>query len=204
MADNQVIPQVNDSSSNNNNSGKVLIVKLCRDNWTEWKKIFTNVLIGCGHKEVFNVQWCLLNKDKRIFRKKSVLAWTILHASISADLKPIAAASENFSKAMISLAAACGKNSLIKLGNKLYSLISLVYVPGTSIGSHISTFTSLYTSLKSAIATTKSMTVDTTMAGFFFPQKFLEQWNVGPVNSKSVWRHTILVWETCRLHARRR
>jgi hypothetical protein len=145
MADNQVTPQVNDSSSNNNNSGKVLIVKLRRDNWTEWKKIFTNVLIGCGHEEVFDVQWCPLNKDKKIFRKKSMLAWTLLHASLSADLKPIAAASEKFSKAMIASATACGENSLIKLDDKLYSLISLVYVPGTSIGSHISTFTSLYT-----------------------------------------------------------
>ena len=75
---------------------------------------------------------------------------------------------------MTALAAACGENSLIKLGDKLYSLISLVYFPGTSIGNHISTFTGLYTSLKSAIATTESISVNTTMAGIFFLKSF---WN---------------------------
>jgi hypothetical protein len=163
-----LVPQVNDSSSDNNNSGKVSIGKLLCENWTEWKKIFPNVLIGCGHKEVFDENWCCHNKDKKIFWKKSALAWTLFHSSLLANLKPITAASDSFSKAMIALAAACGKNPLIKLGNKLFSLISLVYVPGTSIGTHISTFTALYTSLKSAIEMTNLMTVDTTMAGIFF------------------------------------
>ena len=82
---------------------------------------------------------------------------------------------------MIALAAACGENSLIKLGNKLFSLISLVYVPGTSIGTHISTFTTHYTSLKSSITMTKLMTVDTTMAGILFLKSFRNDNTLAPL-----------------------
>jgi hypothetical protein len=97
-----------------------------------------------------------------------VLAWTLLHLSISSNLKPIAASKDLFASAKTALAEACSKNLLIKLGNKLYLLISLVYVPGTSIENHILVFTGLYTALKSAIATTKYITFDSTMAGILF------------------------------------
>jgi hypothetical protein len=102
------------------------------------------------------------------------LAWTLLHSLLLSDLKPIAAAAKTFSDAMTDLAAACGEISLIKLGDKLFTLISLVYTPVTSIGTHVSNFTSLYTSLKSVIAVTKVIQVDTTMAGIFFLKSF---WN---------------------------
>ena len=160
----------NESSSDDNRSEKVSIVKLHCDNWTEWKKIFTNFLIGHGNKEVFDENWCINNKDKKIFCKKSTLAWTLLHSSISSDLKPIAEAHDSFALAMVALAAACGENSFIKLRDKLYSLISLVYVLGTSIGTHILMFTSLYTSLKSAMLRLSLSLLIQLWLGFSFPK----------------------------------
>jgi hypothetical protein len=73
------------------------------------------------------------------------------------DLESIAAASKTFSNAMTDLADACGEKTLVKLSNKLFTLIS---------------FTILYMSLKSAIAFTKVIQVETTMDGIFFLRGF--------------------------------
>jgi hypothetical protein len=163
----------NDSSSDDNGkTKKVLLMKLCCDNWTKWKKFFTNLLIGCGHEEIFNEKWCLEHANEKIFRKKLALASMLLHSCLSADFKPIAAASDSFTEAMAALGETCGKNSLIKLGDKLYALICCDNVPGTSIATHVLKFQSLYTSLKSALIGNENMKVNTTMAGIFFLKSF--------------------------------
>jgi hypothetical protein len=180
MADPSVIK--NDSSSDDDRHEKVTLLKLHRDNWTEWKKFFVNLLVGRGHEEIFDKEWCKTHAKEKNFRKKSALAFTLLQSCLSSDLKPVAAAADSFSEAMESLAETCGEQSLIKLGDKLFALVSCDYVPGTSIGTHVSKFQTLYNSLKSAVAATKNSEVDdklkndmdvgTTMAGIFFLKSF--------------------------------
>jgi hypothetical protein len=97
-----------------------------------------------------------------------VLAFTLLHSCLSTDLKPIATASKTFAEAMTALGETCGEKSIIKLGDKLYALISCDFVPGTSIASHIAKFQTLYTSLKLDPVGNENMKVTTTMAGIFF------------------------------------
>jgi hypothetical protein len=143
----------NDSSSDDEGkTKKITIMKLCRHNWTEWKKYFMNLLVGQGHEGIFDVDWCKEHANEKIFWKKSALAFTLLHLCLSTNLKPIAAASETFTEAMMVLAETCGEKSLIKLGNKLYALICCDFIPGTSIAAHVAKLHSLYTSLKSTEA----------------------------------------------------
>ncbi|OAV86248.1 hypothetical protein PTTG_30005, partial [Puccinia triticina 1-1 BBBD Race 1] len=131
MADLPVVPKINDSSSSDNNhcSDKIRITKLRRDNWPEWKKSFTHLVTGRGDEEVFDAKWCKEHKKEKKFRKKTSNAYTLLELCVSAELYPVVQAVDNFSDAMKDLAAACGEKSLIKLGDKLYSLIHLDYVP---------------------------------------------------------------------------
>ncbi|OAV93602.1 hypothetical protein PTTG_27275 [Puccinia triticina 1-1 BBBD Race 1] len=112
-----------------------------------------------------------LPKEKK-FRKKTSNTYTLLELCVSADLYPVVQAVNNFSDAMKDLAAACGEGSLIKLGDKLYALIHLNYVPGTSITDHISKFQTIYTSLKSAQVSHPKTQIDTTMAGIFVLKSF--------------------------------
>jgi hypothetical protein len=144
-----ITSQNNYSSDDEIKTEKITMLKLRRDNWTEWKKYFTNLLVGRGHEEIFDVAWCTKHANEKIFRKKSALAFTLLHSCLLTDLKPVAAASKTFAKAMTALAETCGEKLLIKLGDKLYALISCDFVPGTSIAGHVAKFQSLYTSLKS-------------------------------------------------------
>ncbi|OAV85730.1 hypothetical protein PTTG_30314, partial [Puccinia triticina 1-1 BBBD Race 1] len=135
-------------------------------------KSFKNLIIGRGDEEVFDEAWCEAHKKEKKFRKKTANAYTLLELCVSANLYSVVQAANSFSKAMTDLAEACGEQSLIKLGDKLYTLIHLDYVPGTSIAAHISKFQSMYTSLKSAQLVTKHMQVDTAMAGMFFLKSF--------------------------------
>ena len=162
----------NNSSNEDGKTERITLMKLCRDNWTEWHKFFKNLLIGQGNEEVFNEKWCLDHANEKIFREKSALAFTLLHSCVSADLKPIAAAAKTFSKAMAALGKTCGKKSLIKLGNKLYALICCDYVPGSSIATHVANFQLLYTLFKSALVGKDNMKVTWTMAGIFFLKSF--------------------------------
>jgi hypothetical protein len=93
----------NSSSDNEVKTEKINVLKLCHDNWTEWKKYFTNLLVGWGHEEIFDVVWCSEHAKDKIFSKKSALAFTLLHSCLLTDLKPIAAASKTFSEAMTAL-----------------------------------------------------------------------------------------------------
>ncbi|OAV85334.1 hypothetical protein PTTG_30604, partial [Puccinia triticina 1-1 BBBD Race 1] len=139
MAELPVVPKVDDSSASNNDhrSDKIRITKLCRDNFPEWKKLFKHLVIGCGNEEVFDANWCEEHKKEKKFRKKTLNAYTLLELCVSADLYPVVQAADTFSKAMEDLAEACGESSLIKLGDKLYALIQLKFIPGTSIATHI-------------------------------------------------------------------
>jgi hypothetical protein len=73
---------------------------------------------------------------------------------------------------MAALGETCSEKSVIKLGDKLYALISCEFIPGSSIGSHVAKFQSLYTSLKSDLIGNDDMKVSTTMAGIFFLKIF--------------------------------
>lgn len=88
---------------------------------------------------------------------------------------------DTFADAMKNLADACGENSLIKLGNKMFNLVHLLYVPGTLIGAHVSVFTAKYTSLKAALVGNKHMVFDTVMAGIFFLQSFCNDDSLSPL-----------------------
>ena len=107
MESKTIYPAINStnlSSKDDGKSEKVTLMKLQRDNWTEWKFFFTNLLVGRGHEEIFDPVWCLKNVNEKIFQKKSALAFTLLHSCLSTNLKPIAAATETFSNAMAVLA----------------------------------------------------------------------------------------------------
>jgi hypothetical protein len=164
--------KTNSSSKDESKTEKVTLMKLRRNNWTEWKKFFKNLLVRRGHEEIFNVEWCTEHANNKLFRKKSALVFSLLHSCLSADLKPIAEAADTFANAMKDLADTCGEKSLIKLGDKLYALIFCDFVPGTSITSHIARFQSLYTSLKSDLVSNNNMKVTSTMAGIFFLKSF--------------------------------
>ncbi|OAV86058.1 hypothetical protein PTTG_30108 [Puccinia triticina 1-1 BBBD Race 1] len=145
---------------------------LRRDNWPEWKKSFKHLVTGRGNEEVFNPIWCEEHKKEKKFRKKTSNAYTLLELCVSANLYPVVQAVDTFSEAMKDLADACGEKLLIKLGNKLYALIHLDFVPGSSIADHIGKFQSMYTSLKSAQISTPNTKIDTAMAGIFFLKSF--------------------------------
>ncbi|OAV96216.1 hypothetical protein PTTG_26419 [Puccinia triticina 1-1 BBBD Race 1] len=169
-----VVPKVDDSlsSDNNHRSDKIQITKLRRDNWPEWKKSFNHLVTGCGDEEVFNPIWCKAHKTKKKFRKKTSNAYTLLELCVSPNLYPVVQAVNTFSQAMVNLADACGEKSLIKLGDKLYALIHLDFVPRSSIADHIGKFQSMYTSLKSAQISTPNTQINTAMAGIFFLKSF--------------------------------
>ncbi|EHS64255.1 uncharacterized protein PGTG_22171 [Puccinia graminis f. sp. tritici CRL 75-36-700-3] len=173
MSTHQEKTAMNDSSSGEEHQEKAKLLKLHRDNWTEWKQFFVDLLTGQGHEEIFDPIWIEEHKKEKIFRKKSALAFTLLRQCLSSDLKPIAAAANTFTDAMKDLAETCGETSLIKLGDKLYALVCCDYTPGTLIGAHVSKFQNLYNSVKSSFSvTTTTMYVDTQMAGIFFLKSF--------------------------------
>ncbi|OAV86652.1 hypothetical protein PTTG_29789 [Puccinia triticina 1-1 BBBD Race 1] len=97
------------------------------------------------------------------------------------SMRYVVQAVDTFAQAMLDLADACGENSLIKLGDKLFALIHLDYAPGSSIGDHINKFQSMYTSLKSAQLVTKNMQVNTAMAGMFFLKSFRYDDSLAPL-----------------------
>ncbi|OAV86992.1 hypothetical protein PTTG_29628 [Puccinia triticina 1-1 BBBD Race 1] len=169
-----VHPRIDDSSDSDNDhrSDKIRITKLRRDNWPEWNKSFKHLITGRGDEEVFDPIWCEQHKLEKRFRKKTSNAYTLLELCVSADLQSVVQSVDTFSKAMEGLALACGERSLIKLGDKIYSLTHFDYVPGTSIADHISKFQSMYTSLKSAQISIPNTKVDTAMAGIFFLKSF--------------------------------
>ncbi|OAV91754.1 hypothetical protein PTTG_27873 [Puccinia triticina 1-1 BBBD Race 1] len=136
-----------------------------RDSLYKWSR-------GRGDEEVFDPIWCESHKNEKKFRKKTSNAYTLLELCMSADLYSVVQAADTFSEAMEELALACGEQSLIKLGDKIYSLIHLDFVPGTSIADHTSKFQSMYTSLKSAQISHPKTQIDTAMAGIFFLKSF--------------------------------
>jgi hypothetical protein len=178
----KTLEKMNDSSSDNERQEKVHLLKLNCDNWTKWKKFFVNLLTGRGHEEIFDPVWCKTHKDAKVFRKKSALAFTLLSQCVSSDLKPVAAATNTFSAAMKELAETCCKTSLIKLGDKLHSLVCCNYTPGSSIGAHVSNFQNLYNLFKlSFVCTNTTMHIDTQMAGIFFLKIFQHNNSLAPL-----------------------
>ena len=75
------IPSKNDSFiDDNGKTKKVTLMKLCCNNWTEWKKFFKNLLIGCGHEEIFNEKWCLEHLNKKIFSRSWL--WRLRYSTV--------------------------------------------------------------------------------------------------------------------------
>jgi hypothetical protein len=91
-----ITPKVDSSSDNDGKTKKITIMKLRCNNWTEWKKYFKNLLVGRGHEEIFDTQWCIKHANDKVFRKKSALAFTLLHSYLSSNLKPVATAAKTF------------------------------------------------------------------------------------------------------------
>jgi hypothetical protein len=60
-------PVKTNSSSDNKHHEKVTMLKLHRDNWTKWKKIFINLLVGRGHEEIFDPEWCKTHAKEKVF-----------------------------------------------------------------------------------------------------------------------------------------
>jgi hypothetical protein len=183
----------NSSSKDEGKTKKFTLMKLCHENWTEWKRFFKNLLIGCGHEEIFDNAWCLEHTNEKIFQKKSALAFTLLHSCLSANLKTITAASGTFSQEMEALGKTCREKLLIKLADKLYALIFCDFVPGTSIASHITQFQSLYASLKSDLVRNDNMKVTTTMVGIFFLESFRNNDSLFSFSKIcGIWSHSVL------------
>lgn len=66
---------------------------------------------------------------------------------------------------MENLANACGEKSIIRLCNKLFSLLNCSYVPGASLAEHLISFRKDYTALKTSIVSNPGfMTVSTGLA----------------------------------------
>ncbi|EFP84335.2 uncharacterized protein PGTG_10055 [Puccinia graminis f. sp. tritici CRL 75-36-700-3] len=95
------VSPIDESSSNDERHEKVSMLKLTRDNWTEWKKFFVDLLTGWGHEEIFDEAWCKIHAKEKVYRKKSVLAFTLLRSCLSSDLKPVAAAADTFNNAVV-------------------------------------------------------------------------------------------------------
>jgi hypothetical protein len=98
-------------------------------------------------------------------------AWTVnkLYATVEEDLHPIIIANEkNVFEALNALETACGKRSVVVMCDKLFHLVNLTYVPGTSLSQHISAFRRQYTALTTSFLTSKNfMSVSTGMAAAF-------------------------------------
>ena len=70
-------------------------------------------------------------------------AWAMnkLYGAVKDELHPTLSSHDGYIYgAMNALAEACGEKSILRLCNKLFTLINSVYVPGSSLADHITSF----------------------------------------------------------------
>ncbi|KNZ48380.1 hypothetical protein VP01_5709g1, partial [Puccinia sorghi] len=156
----------NSDSSDNGRITKSRFEKLSRHNWAVWKARFMNVIVAKGYKNLMDLEWVKANKKTPEYRKMS--AWTMnkLYKLVKEELHPVIMSSEqDIYNAMENLANACGEKSIIRLCNKLFSLLNCSYVPGASLAEHLISFRKNYTALKTSIVSNPGfMTVSTGLA----------------------------------------
>jgi hypothetical protein len=96
----------------------------------------------------------------------SAWAMTKLYSSVKEELHPVLPAYHgNIYGAFTALLAACGEKSVIRLCDKLFTLISSIYAPGSLLADHVSTFRKHYSALEVSIESNPSvMSISTGLA----------------------------------------
>ncbi|KNZ54340.1 hypothetical protein VP01_2972g2 [Puccinia sorghi] len=117
----------NSDSSDDGRTTKSRFEKLSRHNWATWKARFMNVIVAKGYEDLMDLGWVATNKKTAEYRKMSAWAMNKLYESVKEELHPVIMGSEqDIYTAMESLANACGEKSVIRLCDKLFSLINCV------------------------------------------------------------------------------
>jgi hypothetical protein len=89
-----------------------------------------------------------------------------LYGAVKEELHPVISAHNgDIYGAMEALASACGEKSVLRLCDKLFSLINFVYTPGSSLAKHVMTFWKHHTALITSIqANPDFMSISTGLA----------------------------------------
>jgi hypothetical protein len=108
----------------------------------------------------------MTNKDTPGYRQMSAWAMTKLYGSVKEELHPVLTAYHgNIYGAFTALLTACGKKSVIRLCDKLFTLINSVYAPGSSLADHVTTFRKHYSALEVSIESNPNiMSISTGLA----------------------------------------
>ena len=122
------INTINSSSKDDGKTEKVTFMKPRCNNGTEC--FFYQSVSWVWPWRDFWSQMVLKKCKQEVFCKTWDFAPTLLHSCMLSNLKNIEEVAETFSEAMTALEETCLEKSLIKLGNKLYTLICCNYVPG--------------------------------------------------------------------------
>lgn len=140
------------SDSGDNYSTKSKLPILTRHNWYKWRSEFENLLISKGHEELLDPKWIQRNSDTKKYRQKTALAIHLLFGSVDQELKGyVTPHRKDFPRASEELKKACGKDSLIVIGNQVLQLVYLLFQPNTSIRLHSVAFHEQYLALKETL-----------------------------------------------------
>lgn len=161
-------------SSEDEKSYRSKFEKLNRHNWATWKPRFENIITAKGYEDLMKQDWVAANKKKPEYRQMTAWAMNKLYATVRSEFHPILASHEyDLYGAFEALAGACGEKSIIRLCDKLYTMINTTYQPGSSLGEHLTMFRKNYTALTSSIAANPGfMTVSTGMAAAILLRSF--------------------------------
>ncbi|KNZ45841.1 uncharacterized protein VP01_7754g1, partial [Puccinia sorghi] len=149
-----------------------------------------------GYENLMDLEWVKANNKTPEYRKMS--AWTMIIMSSEQDIY----------NAMENLANACGEKSIIRLCDKLFSLLNCSYVPGASLAEHLISFRKNYTTLKTSIVSNPGfMTVSTGLAAALLLRSLHQDnslnslvqslYDIKPLTFEKVYDR-LLIEETCK------
>jgi len=161
------------TSSSDNTPSSIKIEKLTASNWISWKSKFVLYLRAHNLYELFDPEWCGLERNQNKFKLKNYRALNALYQAVSKDLhNEILANDSSFTDAWNALSTACGQNSVVSICAAYREVNRMVYQPGTSLNDHISKFKGAYTRLTEQ--TSNNMQDFGTVTSFMAAAMFLE------------------------------
>ncbi|PLW32187.1 hypothetical protein PCASD_21681 [Puccinia coronata f. sp. avenae] len=162
------------SGSSDDDRGRVrsTFEKLNRHNWATWRNRFQDIVTTKGYERLMNPEWVKVNKDTAEYRQMSAWTMTKLYGAVKEELHPVLTAYHgDIYGAFTALSTACGEKSVIRLCDKLFTLINSTYNPGSSLADHVTTFRRHYSALEISIKSNPNvMSISTGLAAAFLLQ----------------------------------
>jgi len=171
------MPSDNDSDSSSSFSDSapstIRIKKLTTKNWVSWKSKFVLYMRAHSLYQLFDAEWCALERNEEKFKIKNYRAFNALYQAVSKGLHDkILANDSSFLDAWNALSTACGQNSVVSICAAYREVNRMVYQPGTSLTEHILQFKGAFTRLTKQ--TTNNMQDFGTVTSFMAAAMFLE------------------------------